>query len=327
MGRFVLFFAGAILVVLAVYIITSRMINKMWLKRPSDEGKFLDSGGKRLFYRARGKGDPVVIILHDSGSTCMEWWPVQNKIQNARVITFERPGYGWSSGYPASGAASDISDIIDSIIRFERIKKPVILVADGAASIYAHHYACTRPEKVAGAVLFKPIPVDYRHWRTSLNELGDYKSPEEIARKRMILARLGLFRLVSPYRRQPARFKYGKLIAEFYNDPASYSAAITEHSMIEKNIDEIRQAGSFPKIPLTVLFPGEESLIRQWVRNGTPDYTARQAARMYRILSRDNLYLSPRSKLVELHDGVGPLHLEDPAVIASHINSMIKSLR
>lgn len=327
MGLIVLICSGGILIILAAYMIISRKINQRWLRHPSDEGKFLDSSGKKLFYRARGKGDPAVIFLHNSGSSSMEWWSVQNEIQNARVICFERPGYGWSSGCQASGTASDISGVIDSIIRFERIKKPVILVADGLASIYAHHYARTRPHQVAGAVLINPVPVDYRHWTTSLKDLKDYKTPEKVAQKRMSLAKAGLFRPLSPYKRSFERYKYGKLIAEFYNSPSVYAASLIEQSMIEKSMEEIRESGSFPNIPLTILFSSEEALIREWVRNGTSDYTARQAGRIYRILSMDNLYLSPKSQLVELQGGLDAIHMEDPRSVAAHINSMIKSIR
>ncbi|NLU31317.1 MAG: alpha/beta hydrolase [Clostridiaceae bacterium] len=327
MGQIVLICAGGILIVLAALLVISRMINKRWHKQPSDEGKFLDSSGKKLFYRAKGKGDPAVIILHNFGSSSMEWWLVQNEIQNTRVISFERPGYGWSSGCQASGLASDVSVIIDTIIKFERIKRPVILVADGFASIYAHHYACTRPNQVAGVVLFNPIPVDYRHWTSSLKELKDYKFPEQIARKRMSLSKAGLFRLFSPYKRQFGQYKFGKLIAEFHNSPAVYAASMTEHSMIEKSIEEIRESGSFPNIPLTILFSGEEAAIRQWVRSGNSDYTARQAARIYRILSMDNFYLSTRSQLVELQDSVKHVLMEDPKSIAACIDNMVRSIR
>ncbi|HOP72446.1 MAG TPA: alpha/beta hydrolase [Thermoclostridium caenicola] len=326
MGPILLICLGGILIVLVVYIGISRAINQRWLMSPPSEGKFLDSGGKRLFYRSKGKGDPAVIILHNSGRTSMEWWAVQNEIQHARVITFERPGYGWSSKSQATGLASDISDIIDSIIRFERIKKPIILVADGLASIYAHHYACTRPDQIAGAVFVNPVPVDYRHWNASLSDLEDYKKPETVARKRMFLSASGLFRTLSPYRHQFTRFRHGKLIAEFYNSPTAYAASIIEQQMVEKCMDEIRQAGSFPNIPLTILFSSEETLIREWVRNGTSDYTARNAGRIYRILSMDNLYLTPRSRMVELQSGLDLIHMEEPKAIAAHINEMIREL-
>lgn len=327
MGPIVLICLGVILLSLVAFMAISRMINRRWLKSPPEEGKFLDSGGKKLFYRAKGKGDPAVIILHNSGSTSMEWWAVQNEIQHGRVITFERPGYGWSANCKPSGLASDISNIIDSLIKFERIKKPVILMAEGMASIYAHHYACTRPHQVAGVVLINPVPVDYKHWNASLAEVEDYRKPEAVAKKRMLLSRYGLFRLLSPYKRQFARYKYGRLIAEFYNFPTVYATSIIEHQMVEKCMDEIRQSGGFPNIPLTVLFSSEEALIREWVRNGTSDYTARNAGRIYRILSMDNLYLSPRSRMVELQSGVDLIHLEDPKAIASHINEMIRALR
>jgi len=327
MGLIVLIFLGVILLFLVAFMAISRMINQGWQKSPPEEGKFLDSGGKKLFYRVKGKGEPAVIILHNSGRTSMEWWAVQNEIQHGKVITFERPGYGWSANCAPSGLASDISGIIDSIIKFERIKKPVILMAEGIASIYAHHYACTRPHQVAGAVLINPVPVDYKHWKASLGELEDYRKPETVAKKRLFLSKYGLFRLISPYKRQLAGYKYGKLIAEFYNSPTVYATSIIEHQMVEKCMDEIRQSGDFPNIPLTVLFSSEEALIREWVRSGTSDYTARNAGRIYRILSMDNLYLSPRSRMVELQNGLDLIHLEDPKAIASHINEMIRELR
>lgn len=327
MGLVVLLCIAGILIIMAAFMVISRLINQWWLKHPPEEGKFLDSNGRKLFYRARGKGDPAVIILPNSGRSSLEWWPVQNEIEHARVISFERPGYGWSSGCQAAGTASDISEIIDSLLKFERIKKPVILVAEGLASIYVLHYACTRPNQIAGAVLINPVPVDYKHWTASLKELEDYQSPEKVAKKRMTLSKAGLFRLLSPYKRQLTRYKYGKLIAEFYNSPSVYAASLLEESMVPQSIEQIRESGSFPQIPLTVLYSSEEALIREWVKNGTSDYTARQAGRMYRILSLDNLYLSSRSRMVELHGGVEMLHMEDPKGIAAHINDMIKLLR
>lgn len=328
MGLVVLVCSGGILAAVAAYMAISRMINRRWLKQPSDEGKYLDSSGKKLFYRAKGKGgDHAVIILHNCGSSSMEWWLVQNEIQSARVISFERPGYGWSSGCQASGLASEISGIIDTIIKFERIKRPVILVADGYASIYAHHYACTRPGQVAGVVLLNPIPVDYRHWMASLKELKDYKFPEKTAKTRLALSKAGLLRIFSPYKRLFGRYKYGKLIAEFHNTPAVYAASIAERSMTEKSMEEIRESGSFPAIPVTVLFSGEEAITRQLAREGNPEKTARQAAHIYRALSMDNLYLSPRTQVVELQDGPDPVLMEDPKGIAAHIDNMIRSIR
>ena len=49
--------SGGILIVLAAYMVISRVINKRWHKQPSDEGKFLDSSGMKLFYRAKGKAE------------------------------------------------------------------------------------------------------------------------------------------------------------------------------------------------------------------------------------------------------------------------------
>lgn len=294
--------------------------------KPSDEGKFVDCNGKRMFYRVKGKGDPSVVIINTYGSSSIEWWSVQNELDmHARIISFERPGYGWSPG-SASGKASGVSQQIDLILKFERIKKPVILVANGFASVYARHYACTRPQNVAGVVLVNPVPVDYKHWSSSLSEFEEYKPPEKKASSRMKLARTGFYRVISPFKRYSQHMKYGHNLFEFYNSTSTYSTMLSELSSIHESLDEIRNADAFPNIPLKILFSGDESLIREWSRYGVPEYTARQICRQYRILSLDNLYLSKKAESIEIEGGGELIHLGKPHDVATHINNMIKSI-
>jgi pimeloyl-ACP methyl ester carboxylesterase len=317
--------SGGIIFLLVAYAAISKLVNIGWLKKPSDEGKFLDCKGKRMFYRVKGKGDPAVVIINTYGSSSIEWWPVQNELEaHSKIISFERPGYGWSTASSINGKASDVSDEIDLILKFERIKKPVILAANGFASIYARHYACTRPQNVAGVVLINPVPVDYKHWMATLSEFEEYKPPEKKAASRMTLARLGFYRLFSPFKRFFRDLRYVTDMTEFYNSSSSYATMVKELSSIQESIEELRTANPFPAIPLKIVFSGEEPLIREWVRYGVPEYTARQICRQYRIFSMDNLYLSQKSDIVEI-EGEGELiHLGKPREIASQIASMLK---
>lgn len=326
MGVILLVITGGMIFVLLTFTAISRLQNRKWLRRPSDEGKFVDCNGKRMFYRVKGKGDPSVVIINTFGSSSIEWWSVQNELDmHARVISFERPGYGWSPGSGSDGKASIVSEEIDLILKFERIKKPVILVANGFASIYARHYACTRPQNVTGVVLINPVPVDYKHWSSSLAELEEYKPPENKASSRVRLAKTGLYRVISPFKHFSRNVKYGSDLFEFYNASSTYVTMLFELSGIQESLDEIRRADSFPNIPLKVLFSGDESLIREWARYGVPEYTARQICRQYRILSRDNLYLSKKSELVEIEGGGELIHLGKPHDLAAHINTIIKN--
>lgn len=325
MGVILLIISGGLVFVLIVYAAISKLLNNKWLNHPSDEGKFVDCKGKRMFYRVKGKGDPAVVIINTFGSSSIEWWPVQNELdKHSRIISFERPGYGWSPESDTDSKASEVTEEIDVILKFERIKRPVILVANGYASIYARHYACTKPQNVAGAVFINPVPVDYRHWSSSLSELEEYRSPEKKARSRMKLSRQGFYRLFSPFRRYFRGLKYGSGMTEFYNSSSTYGTMLRELAGITESLEQIRNADSFPHIPLKVLFSGEEPLIREWTRYGIPEYTARQICRQYRILSMDNLYLSQKAAIAEI-EGIGELiHLGKPQEVASHIASMIK---
>lgn len=93
------YYASAFILLVAAsvysFIIFSRSINRKWFDTPPQEGKFADSKGKKIFYRIKGKGGAVVIIINAIGSSQAEWWPIQDEIgKKCRIITFDRPGYG-----------------------------------------------------------------------------------------------------------------------------------------------------------------------------------------------------------------------------------------
>jgi hypothetical protein len=58
MGLILLICSGGILIILAAYMIISRMINNRWLKQLPDEGKFLDNSGKNFSIAQGGRGTP-----------------------------------------------------------------------------------------------------------------------------------------------------------------------------------------------------------------------------------------------------------------------------
>lgn len=321
---YVLTFIVAAFVLSYLYIYSSCIKNSRWFKKTSPEGKFADSNGKKINYRVRGKGGAVVVVINAIGSCQAEWWPIQNEIGlRNRMITWDRSGYGWSTSQDEASTASAISEELNIILKFEKIRKPIILVADSTSTFFAMHYATTHPEKVSAVLLINSLPLRYSEWIDTLNNIDECPSLLETAEKKRFNASKGLFRIFSPFKGYKLDRRYKRHIIEHYTRTENYDTMKAEISQLENCLNEIRAAGDFPQIPIKVIYSASESLIRDWVRKGMNEYSARQLGRVQEELSRDILSISPNSTSMEIEGSGEFIHLSKPDIIVSEINNMI----
>lgn len=307
-----------------LFIFISVQRNIKWFKNASAEGKYADFHGKKIFYRVKGKGEPVVVVLNDIGSSQAEWWPIQNEVaQKFRMITWDRAGYDWSTPEEDLRSCAKICDELDSILKFERIKKPIFLVANGTGTVYARYYAMTHPLNVMGALFISPILLQYSHWLNTINETEECHNVFERTQKKRKYASRGIFRLLPPVMGYKLDRRYKRHIVEHYTKVENYDTIHLELSQIQNNLIEIEKAGAFPPIPLKILYPSNESLIREWIRSGTPEYSSRQLGRLHNELSGDILTLSPKADICEI-EGTGEyIHLSKPDIVVKEIFEMV----
>lgn len=329
MGAFFYASASIILVIASVcsFIFISRYRNYKWFDAPPSEGKFADSKGKKLFYRVKGKGGAVIIVFGAIGSSQAEWWPIQNEIgQNCRMITFDRPGFDWSIlEEDDTKTLESISEELKLILKFERIRKPVYLVAYGTGAFYARHYAKSHPEKVSGMLLVNPMPFRYSEWKEAVKNIDECPDLTETAKKRKKLASKGIYRLSSPFKSYKLDKRYKRHIVEHYIRTANYDTMIDELDQVETALKEASASEDFPEIPVRILFPSGESLIRNWVRNGISEYSARQLQRVYEDLSKDIMRISPYTTSTEIVGSGEYIHLSKPEIIIQEIRQMISA--
>ena len=309
------------------FIFISRSINHKWFDSPPSEGKFADSNGKKLFYRVKGQGGAVVVVLGAIGGSQAEWWHIQNEIgQKCRILTFDRPGFDWSKSEEIDVKSFDaVSEEIKLILKFEKVRKPVYLVAYGTGAFYARHYAMSNPDKVLGILLVNPMPFRYAEWKEAVKNIDECPDLTETAKKRKKLASTGIYRLMPPFRGYKLDKRYKRHIIEHYSRTANYDAMINELEQIELALNESAACSSFPEIPVRILFPSSESLIRNWVRSGISEYSARQLQRVYEDLSKDLLKISPCTSSTEVMGSGEYIHLSKPEIVVQEIREMVSA--
>ncbi|MCX7771529.1 MAG: alpha/beta hydrolase [Clostridia bacterium] len=326
---YILYFVVVALILYALlllFIFMNVRINVKWFSTPSSEGKFVDSNGKKIFYRVKGKGEPAIVVINAVGSSQAEWWPIQNEVGlQYRIITFDRPGYNWSGPSEASPIAPDVSEIIDLIIKFERIKRPIILVANGTGAVYAQHYASTRPQNTAAALFIDPLPMQYELWCQTVNDNEDCKSTLELTIQKKQLAKRGYFRVFSPYKGYHLDKRFKKEIIEFFSRSENYETMEKEWADLEKSLAALQET-TFPPIPLKLLSPANESLIREWMRNGMTEYAARQLGRLHHELIADYMKLSPKATFTEIESSGEHIHLSKPDIVVEKILELVNEV-
>ncbi len=326
MGAFFYAFIAIIIICVFTYlfIFINGYKNIKWYNTPPSEGKFADSNGKKIFYRVKGKGGDVVVVLNAIGSSQAEWWPIQNEIgQKCRMITFDRPGYDWSTSDEEVKPISSIVDELNIILKFEKIRKPVYLVAHGTGAYYAGYYAKNNPEKVMGILFVNPLPFHYSKWKEAINNIDECPDLEQTATKKRNLASKGIYKLSSPFRGYKLDKRYKRHIIEHYSRTSNYDTMINDLEQLENAMNELNADGKFPEIPVRVLYPSGESLIRNWVRNGINEYSARQLQRVYEDLSKDVIKITPHSTSMEVFGSGEHIHLSKPDIIVEEIRQMI----
>ena len=95
--KIILTAAGIILAIGAGLLTYNAVLSDRWTGNPEPPGRQIEIDGYSLYVTDTGAGSSTIVILHDILSFSPEWWGIQKELSGtARVISYDRPGYGWS---------------------------------------------------------------------------------------------------------------------------------------------------------------------------------------------------------------------------------------
>jgi pimeloyl-ACP methyl ester carboxylesterase len=117
-------------------------------------GEMIDLGDYRVHLNRQGEGQPVIVLESGLGGDSLDWCRVQPEIaKTTTVISYDRPGLGWSDRSPYPRLALPITDELHRLLQNAGLPGPYVLVGHSGGGLYVRMFAHQHPELAAGMVL------------------------------------------------------------------------------------------------------------------------------------------------------------------------------
>lgn len=125
------------------------------------DSRFIELNGFDIHYKVWGGGERTLVLIHGFGASTFSWQEVSEALAaNARVIAYDRPGFGltqrplsWQGTNPYSLKGQ--TELLNSLLEQWGVEQAV-LVGHSAGAAVAMQFALEHPDKVEGLVLVAP---------------------------------------------------------------------------------------------------------------------------------------------------------------------------
>lgn len=319
----------------------NRLRLQHWKRKASLYGQTITIDQRRVFYRLRGQGTATVVIETALGAPSAEWWQLQDQFAPfAKVLTFDRPGYGWSDPSPhprtSEQAARELQQLLDAL----DLREPIILIGHSLGGLYVNHFARLYPDRVCAAILLDPAsPRDAEAQQCLSPEIYQGSGFDKTAGMKLVatLGKLGLLRYLRSMMLKSPPFYYYKdmppehieVIWQHLLNPHLATTALEEYRQmhVPANNATLLTAVGFPPIPLKVIYHTPQIIVDEIVKyGGLSVEQAWQAENVWEGLIREYLRLSPRSEWITTTHAGHFIHTEEPERVLNTARELLAQL-
>ena len=300
-------------------------------RRFLQEGRSIALGaefpGVMLNLNCVGQGTPTVILDSGLGVPAAGWDLVLPEVAKfARVCSYDRAGYGWSSAGPMPRTSGEIVKELRALLAASGEKGPYVLVAHSFGGYNVRVYTSKYPADVAGLVLVDTSHEDQNQLMPpSLKKLANDQVAQLDKQRQLtpILIFFGIARLTAGGDNNSKlskefrdKMKYLQLQAKFVD------AAVSEIKNFAESSDEVRGAGNLGDRPVVVLTAGKDE-----DEKDLPKGVSLQEMREFRKTWMKDLQvrqarLSTRGKQIVVPDSTHMIPMEKPDTVVAAIREV-----
>ncbi|MBN2080129.1 MAG: alpha/beta fold hydrolase [Spirochaetes bacterium] len=298
-----------------------------WLRTPLAPGTLYDVEGRGVYATVKGEGPVTVVIEGDVGEPSMTWWDVQERLASrARVITYDRAGYGWSESGAGPRTGGRIVSELKSLLAATRCRGPYLLVGHGLGGLYALHFARMNPGSIRGVLLINPLTI---YEEDVKKETPSIVYQNLLNRSGFIffsygLSCSGLSRTLRVVHLPGVSSSLVKPIRGYFSLVRTNKTMVDEYiEGFRPSVEEVNAEGPFPPVPLVVLGYNASDLADNLYQFDLSYDEVERTVNAKRMALKRTAALSPRGVYIETAPGVDTIQLTDPGYLVRIITSLL----
>ena len=305
-------------------------------RRFPQEGRSIALGaefrGVSLNLNCLGQGSPTVILDSGLGVPAAGWDLVMPDVAKfARVCSYDRAGYGWSSAGPMPRTSAEIVRELHALLAASGEKGPYVLVAHSFGGYNVRVYADKYPADVAGLVLVDASHEDQEQLMPpSLRKLTQDQVRQLDSQKHLmpILILFGIARLTAGDEGDSKlskdfrdKMKYLQLQTKFID------AAFSEIKSFAESAEEVRRTGNLGERPLVVLTAGKDLKAKELPKGVSVEDMREFGKTWVNDLQVRQARLSTRGQQVVVPDSTHMIPMERPDAVVNAIREVCDAVQ
>jgi pimeloyl-ACP methyl ester carboxylesterase len=278
-------------------------------------------------------GVPTVIMDTGLGVPAVGWDFVQPDVAKfARVCSYDRAGYGWSTPGPMPRTSGEIAKELHALLVASGEKPPYVLVAHSFGGYNVRVYTKEYPAEVAGMVLVDTSHEDQNHRMPAALQNFMKKQQEQMEKQRKIAPYLmffGVARIMAS-----GTDPTGKLPKEFVKkftylslQPKFLDATASEIGSFDQSAEEVKAAGNLGDRPLMVLTAGKTADLKN-LPGGVKQSDLDELRTMWvNDLQVQEMHLSTQGKRQIVTDSTHMIPFERPDTVIAAIRDVVDAVK